>query len=184
MEIILMRHGKPACATSLKVTSREMPQWVAQYHLSETGNDMPPASARLLASGALQVISSPLPRTLSSLRTLGREPDLIDDVFREADLPLFPFPALRLSPLHWATLFRLLWLCGISRNTESFGMAKKRAAQAAGILIKRARETNGPVLLMGHGVMNRIIAKELMSQGWKVHSRPGQGYWNAAVYRL
>lgn len=63
-------------------------------------------------------------------------------------------------------------------------MAKKRAAQAAGILIKRARETNGPVLLMGHGVMNRLIAKELMSQGWEVHSRPGQGYWNAAVYRL
>ncbi|MGL5453854.1 MAG: phosphoglycerate mutase [Citrobacter telavivensis] len=43
---------------------------------------------------------------------------------------------------------------------------------------------NGPVLLMGHGVMNRLIAKELVSMGWKEYRRQGNGYWNAVIYSL
>jgi hypothetical protein len=37
---------------------------------------------------------------------------------------------------------------------------------------------------MGHGVMNRLIAKELVSMGWKEYRRQGNGYWNAGIYSL
>ncbi|WP_037375537.1 MULTISPECIES: histidine phosphatase family protein [Serratia] len=184
MEIILMRHGKPACTGSSKVTCREMAGWVAQYDLSDTGSDMPPESSKSIASSALRIVSSPLPRALSSLNALGREPELIDGVFREAGLPIFHMPGFRLSPALWAAFFRVMWLCGISRDAERLGIAKQRAVQAADILVNFAKVSNGPVLLMGHGVMNRLIARELLALGWKEHRRQGNGYWNAGIYKL
>lgn len=179
-----MRHGKPTFTGARKVACREMPDWIAQYNLSDTGNDSPPESSSVPALKALQVISSPLPRAISSLKALGYEPDLIAEVFREADLPVYFIPGMRLSPLCWASLFRFMWICGMSRKAESFRMAKSRAARAADILVKLAGKHNGPVLLMGHGIMNRLIAKQLISSGWKEQSRSGSGYWSAGIYKL
>ncbi|XHA18829.1 histidine phosphatase family protein [Citrobacter farmeri] len=184
MEIILMRHGKPAFTASSRVTSLKMAEWISQYNLCDTGSDMPPQFSKTLASRALHIISSPLPRARSSLTALGREPDLIDEVFREADLPVFHIPAFRLPPIFWASVFRIMWFCGISRNVESLGIAKQRAVQAADILVTSVKVVNGPVLLMGHGVMNRLIAKELISMGWKEYRREGNGYWKAVIYSL
>jgi len=78
----------------------------------------------------------------------------------------------------------MIWLYGISRNVESLGIAKQRAVQATDILVSSAKVSNGPVLLMGHAVMNRLIAKELISSGWKECRRQGGGYWNAGIYSL
>ena len=177
-----MRHGMPTFTGKAKVTSNEMAEWIAQYNLSDTGSDTPPASSQLLASSASHILSSPLPRALSSLRRLGCEPDSINEVFREADLPVIQIPGLRLSPSKWAALLRVMWLLGLSANVERLRMAKQRAIQATDILVTLAKQSNGPVLLMGHGVMNRLIARELVSQGWKVQRRPGRDYWSAGVY--
>ncbi|HDN2510737.1 TPA: histidine phosphatase family protein [Providencia rettgeri] len=179
-----MRHGKPTFTGSSKISSIEMAEWISQYDLSDTGNNIPPQSSKVLASSALYIISSPLPRALSSLTALGCNPDRIDEVFREANLSTFHIPAFRFSPIFWATVFRIMWLCGISRNVESLKMAKLRAAQAADILLTSVKVSNGPVLLMGHGMMNRLIAKELISMGWKESRRQGLGYWNASIYSL
>ncbi len=179
-----MRHGKPTLTGSSRVTSREMADWIAQYDLSDTGSDVPPESSKSLASSASKNISSPLPRALSSLNALGCEPDLIDKVFREAELPIYPMPGFRLSPTLWAAFYRVMWLCGLSRNAERLEIAKQRAVPAAGILVTFAKISNGPVLLMGHGVMNRLIARELISMGWKEHRRQGKGYWSSGIYKL
>lgn len=179
-----MRHGKPAFTGSAKVTSREMSNWIAGYDLSDTGEDIPLESSKLLAFSASRIISSPLPRALSSLKALGLEPDVIDKVFREAGLPVFHMPYFRLSPTVWAAFFRVMWLCGISHNVERVEIAKRRAIQAADILVAFAKESDGPVLLMGHGVMNRLIARELKSLGFKKYCCQGNGYWNASIYRL
>lgn len=179
-----MRHGKPTFTGSARVTSREMSNWIAEYDLSDTGEDIPPESSKILAFSASRIISSPLPRALSSLKALGLEPDVIDEVFREAELPVFHMPGIRLSPTLWAVFFRVMWLCGISRNVERVGIAKRRAIQATDILITSAKGSDGPVLLMAHGVMNRLIAKELRSLGFKECCCQGNGYWNASIYRL
>ena len=92
MEIILMRHGKPSFIGNSKVTSREMTDWITQYNLSEIGRDTPPESSVALAFSALCVISSPLPRAISSLNALGWHAGLSDDIFREADLPVYCIP--------------------------------------------------------------------------------------------
>ncbi|WP_434585364.1 histidine phosphatase family protein [Klebsiella sp. R390] len=184
MEIILMRHGKPSFIGNSKVTSREMTDWITQYNLSEIGRDTPPESSVALAFSALCVISSPLPRAISSLNALGCHTGLTDDIFREADLPVYCIPGMRLYPAHWAILFRIMWFCGMFREVGSLAMAKRRARQAADILIDLVHKNNGPVLLMGHGIMNRLIARALMSKGWKEHRRAGNAYWNAGVYHI
>ncbi len=184
MEIILMRHGEPQHRGEPKVSCREMAEWIDSYNLSSTGSDRPPEMAQILVYRALTFLSSPLPRALSSLKTLGCEPGLIDEVFREAELPVFRIPGLRLSPFYWAALFRVLWLCGLSGEAECVSVAKKRAAKAAEILVTAAKGSDGPVLLMGHGIINRFIAKELIASGWKEQTRTGKGYWGAGVYSV
>ncbi|PWD61864.1 histidine phosphatase family protein [Pectobacterium parmentieri] len=184
MEIILMRHGKPTYIGNPKVNCDEMADWVAQYNLSDTGSDMPPESRKSMASKASLIISSPLPRALSSLSALGCEPDIIDDVFREADLPLIRIHGVKLPPTYWAVFFRVMWLCGMSNRAESLGMAKKRAFKAAELLVNHAKKSNRPVLLMGHGVMNRLIARELISLSCIENCRLGREHWNVGVYKL
>ncbi|WP_348959344.1 histidine phosphatase family protein [Enterobacter cloacae complex sp. Mu1197] len=184
MEIILMRHGEPEYRGAGKVSYREMAGWIDSYNRSSTGRDRPSEMAQILAYRALTFLSSPLPRALSSLKTLGCEPGLIDEVFREAELPVFRIPGLRLSPFYWAALFRVLWLCGLSGESECVSVAKERAVKAAEILVNVAKDSDGPVLLMGHGMINRFIAKELIASGWKEQTSPVTGYWGAGVYSL
>lgn len=184
MEIILMRHGKPSFTGARKVTTHEMACWIQQYDLSCIGSDQPPEASRVQVHRALMVFSSPLPRAISSARNLNVEPEIIDNVFREAELPVYLIPVVKLSPFSWAILFRLMWLCGMSQKAESLAMAKRRARQATGMLVEHARENTGPVLLIGHGIMNRLIANELISLGWKKRTRAGKGYWGASVYEF
>ncbi len=48
--------------------------------------------------------------------------------------------------------------------------------------MKAAKDADAPVLLMGHGIINRYIAKELLASGWKEQTRPRTGYWGAGIY--
>ena len=85
MEIILMRHGRPALTSSEPLLARDMPDWITRYDLAGTGNDLPPEASRALADRAGIVISSDLPRALSSLKALGCEPMHTDALYREAE---------------------------------------------------------------------------------------------------
>ena len=73
-----MRHGEPQHRDEPKVSYREMAEWIDSYNRSSTGNDRPSEIAKILAYRALTFLSSPLPRALSSLQTLGCQPGLID----------------------------------------------------------------------------------------------------------
>ena len=57
-----------------------------------------------------------------------------------------------------------------------------RASTAAQRLQTLADE--GPVLLLGHGIMNRMIAKHLEAAGWVRQQRSGSRYWSATAYRM
>jgi broad specificity phosphatase PhoE len=182
MDIILLRHGQPNIDTDKLQRTHEMRAWIDHYNLAGIA-DTPPENARSLASQPRYVVASTLPRALASLALLGLQPHESDALFCEAELPVFPVPLLRLRPLHWVVIFRLLWLCGYAKNVESLSSAKKRAAAASGKLADLAA-TQGAVLLLGHGVMNSLIANKLKKAGWRLHSQSGNSYWNARVYRL
>nr|MBA2815870.1 40-residue YVTN family beta-propeller repeat-containing protein [Candidatus Pantoea persica] len=80
----------------------------------------------------------------------------------------------------WLALLRLLWLCDYAGQSESLRRARTRAAQAAEKLI--ALSERGTVLLLGHGLMNKMIARELRKRGWQAEKHASSRYWSSAIY--
>ncbi|MBK5418646.1 histidine phosphatase family protein [Pseudomonas sp. TH31] len=180
-EIILMRHGQPNLDVVDKVSALDMKRWIEQYDLSEIINQPVPKASVELAVTAKVIVSSSAPRALTSVRALGLQPTLVDEVFCEAQLPYGRWTLPRLPPFTWVFIFRILWLCGFSGKVESARQAKIRANTAAQRLQSLTGE--GAVLLLGHGIMNRMIAKQLEAAGWTRHKSNGNRYWSATSYR-
>jgi broad specificity phosphatase PhoE len=178
--IILMRHGRPLLQHARLVTPAGLRGWIDAYDRAQVDQGGVPRKVLALARGADLVVSSSAARALSSLRALGLDPDVVDGVFREADLPAGRWPAPLLPVQLWAACFRLRWLMGYHDGGESFAAARLRARDGAARLAALAE--SGSVLLMGHGLMNRLIARELAACGWQGRRAGPRGYWSSAVY--
>lgn len=179
-QIILMRHGRPDLVPVGKISALDMKCWIEQYERSEIVNQPVPEARRELAATAKVIVSSSAPRALASVGALGLEPTLVDEIYCEAQLPHARWKRLRLSPFTWAFIFRFVWLCGFSGGGESAREARVRARTAAQRLHSLAGE--GPVLLLGHGFMNRMIAKQLESAGWICQKSSSNRYWSTTVF--
>ncbi|PSS58699.1 histidine phosphatase family protein [Pseudomonas sp. BBP2017] len=181
-EIILMRHGQPDLIMTGNVSALDMKRWIEHYDLSEIKSHPAPKVSVALAASAKVIVSSTAPRALTSVRALGLQPVVVDEVFCEAQLPHGRWTLPRLSPFTWAFILRILWFCGFSGKVESACEARMRASTAAQRLQSLADE--GPVLLLGHGIMNRMIANQLEAAGWMRQQRNGNSYWSATAYRI
>lgn len=182
MRIVLIRHGKPKLPDFTRIKSAEMSRWIDAYNSANIcGSSAPDESVMTLAQACSYIVCSDLSRSLCSAKILKLEDiQLISKEFREAGLPYNAIPWLRLSPNAWAVIFRLLWFMGFSSNSESFNDFKLRAKHCTMALEKAASE-NRDVIFVGHGFMNRFIAKNLLANGWSEHTKGGRGYWGEAV---
>ena len=181
-KIILMRHGKPLLPGTGWIAPAEMGRWIESYNRSEIAAESIPAISLDLASSASCVAASTLPRALLSVQALGQMPSVTDAVFCEATLPFATWRRPRLPPAMWAAFFRLAWFFGYSRGSDSFRATQARSKMAAEKLVDLAKA--GSVLLVGHGIMNRLIAKELVAMGWSGPQKHKNHYWSASVYVL
>ena len=175
-----MRHGQPILASDKRVSPFEMKQWIKQYDQSIVRLDGVPNSSLSLAKSAVSIVSSTAPRALSSLQAMGCSASVVDAVFCEAQLPTMCWRFPRLSPFFWTAFFRLLWFCGYATDAETVQAARVRARTAAERLASLAK--GGSVLLMGHGIMNQLIANELMALGWVGQLNHKSRYWSAGIY--
>nr|WP_185030282.1 histidine phosphatase family protein [Pseudomonas chlororaphis] len=177
-----MRHGQPKLVATDKLSALDMKDWIEHYNRCEITQQPVPQASLQLAATARMIVSSNAPRALTSVQALGLNPALVDALFSEAQLPYGRWKRPRLSPFTWAFILRVLWLCGYSPSVESAATAKTRANTAAQRLHTLA--SDGPVLLLGHGFMNRLIARQLEAQGWTRQTANGDSrYWSATVYR-
>jgi broad specificity phosphatase PhoE len=76
---------------------------------------------------------------------------------------------------------RAAWLLGYARGADSLALVSARARSAAALLTTGA--TEGPVLLIGHGIMNRLIARELRAAGWRSNATHRSRYWSAVTFQ-
>ena len=183
MEIILFRHGKVDHPPVTIISAQAFSRWVQAYNANGLdAESKPPEEAKQRACASSAVVCSELPRSIASVKLLSSQPvTLQHEMFNEAGLPIAGWERIRLSVRIWAILFRVMWLFGYSKNSESFEDAKNRGAQAADMLIELAQE-HPSVTFVGHGVFNRIVAKELRLRGWIGPRSPGSNYWDYAVY--
>lgn len=183
MKITLLRHGKPVTPTLEKMTATAFREWVVEYNAAGLNSSSIPASNVLSqAQECNTIVCSDLPRSIESTKALdAAKVVLSSSTFNEAGLPIANWDRLKLSPKIWAVTFRVLWLLGYSGNSESFKQAKTRAIVAVKKLTELAHQHDS-VLLVGHGVFNRMLANELRRSGWCGPKNPGSKYWNLGVY--
>lgn len=180
MEIILLRHGKPDVELSGYLNAEEFKQLVEVYAKSGV-QDLPEKKLKGYFN-TYYVVCSDLSRSIESVKKLGlNKVHLSEALFRETNIPHFDKSFLKLHVTVWLIVLRIMWLFGFKKNGESFSEAKNRAKDAAIKLIDLAKE-NKKVILVGHGLMNRLIAKQLLFNQWQERGKSGKRYWGFVKY--
>lgn len=182
-EIILVRHGIPDWDFETPIPGHGVAHWLeGERDAGLVAGQRPSVDLARLVRNARCVIASPLRRSIESARLLAPSvTPLIDEHFTEPALPGDIRSSLRLRPGLWTGLLRSAWFCGWSGGAESFKMARARAAEAVQILIARA-EGQSSVALVGHGLMNILIARGLRAAGWRGPRFPRPRHWAFGVY--
>ena len=181
-----MRHGQPELnldeIKSQRILAKQIKPILDKYQQSKLNLAITPnISARNISQSCRCIVASDLPRSVMSAQALVGSPHVIDKNFRECGLPYFTLPLLKLSFFTWAIIFRLAWLCGYAQNSRSYKEEKVRAKHCSDTLEKLAK-TSGSVLHIGHGIMNRLLIKELKSRGWQMRESTGENYWSYKVF--
>lgn len=183
MKIIILRHGKPVTPSLRKLSASAFSEWVNEYNTAGLcPTSKPTDNTQNFANKCNAIVCSELPRSIESAKVFNNENIVLSDsIFNEAGLPVSNWQAIKLSPKTWAVAFRILWLLGYSKSSESFKEAKSRASEAVEKLTEIALEYES-VLFVGHGVYNRILANELRRRGWFGPKNPGANHWDFGVY--
>jgi broad specificity phosphatase PhoE len=181
--VILIRHGQPDIALAPRTSHSGFRNYIDAYE--EAGLDpqsAPPEELRDLMKELSEVFTSGKPRALDSARVLAPNAELIvDPLFVEAPLASPRIPLLKMRVQKWAVVARLLWHAGYHPEIEPYARARKRAADAANILMTRARR-DGAAALVAHGYFNFLIGRELRRRGFRKSGTHRARYWNAVVY--
>jgi len=187
MKIVLQRHGVPDVGEWGKISSSEMGKWIKRYNESGVLIDNKPCSESLAHAKNSFVVCSTLERSRHSVKLLEVEIFMSSSSFCEAELPVINVPFLKISPHTWSIIFRIFWFFGLPNSVESKKEITGRVTVASEILEGLAEE-HGNVLLVGHGIMNRLLGKELVQRGWSGEEAPdgkkyhGYSYWEYSIF--
>ncbi|MBE9064788.1 histidine phosphatase family protein [cf. Phormidesmis sp. LEGE 11477] len=180
--ITLIRHGPPAVSVRQRVPGNQFRQFIERYDDARIEHRArPPIAAMQVMAQADRVFASHRPRALHTAELLGvPRPPIVNSQFREIEFPV-DFPEhFRFSALTWSVIALTLWRLGYSTGCESFARAKQRASAATDIL--EAQTSSGRVVLVAHGGINRLIAKELRRRGWQGPRLPRSRHWGCTTY--
>jgi len=185
IRIILIRHGRPAIETNPRTSHRGFRSYIDAYEAAGLDPESaPPEELQDLVKELDSVFTSGRPRAHDSARALAPQAELIaDPLFVEAPLASPRIPLLRMKVPKWAVVARILWHAGYHPEIENYRRAKHRAAQAADILMERARE-EGAAVLVAHGYFNAMIGRELRHRGFEQSGSHRARFWNAVTYEL
>jgi broad specificity phosphatase PhoE len=186
MEIVLARHGRPNLHVNpwAWMTPRQAQSLIAAYANAGIVVETVPVATLDTARASGVVVSSMVPRSIQSARALNLAgPVLSESLFDEPGPPSWTWPFPKLPLWFWGLIFRLAWFGRLPTNTEPLAEASVRAGKAAQRLIALARE-RGSVFLMGHAMMNVLIARHLTAAGWSGRIRLLPNPWEFAVFRI
>jgi broad specificity phosphatase PhoE len=182
-DILLVRHGVPACDYRSRVRGRDFARWVDTYDAAPIDRAiLPPQDLVARAEAAGLILTSTFRRAIESAQILAPNmPASRDALFDEARVPALINVNFALHPLHWDALISVAWLLGRSHGVESTRVAARRAARAAHRLTQLAADHDS-VLLVGHGMMNTFIARALKHAAWRGTGSPRK-WWGCLALR-
>jgi len=182
--IILIRHGQPKIELAPRTSHAGFHTYIDAYE--DAGLDpqsLPPNELRDLVKELNEIFTSARPRAHQSAATLAPHAELVvDPLFTEAPLASPKIPLLKMTVQKWAVVARLLWHAGFHPKIETYLRARKRACDAANILMTRAAK-DGASALVAHGYFNFLIGRELKRRGFKQTGGHRAKYWNAVIYQ-
>lgn len=184
--IILIRHGRPEIITRWKlrrIYAHEIPELFREYDASGVDPlSVPGMDTIEAAAGGAVFYVSRLLRAVETAERLGIALQTMraDSRFNEIAIPWWQGRYLKLHPIVWAGIIRVLWMFGYSPNTESKAQVLLRAQWCAGTLDQSAGSA-GPVVLVGHGAMNYLIWKQLRRMGWRAATGYRWRHWGASI---
>jgi broad specificity phosphatase PhoE len=183
LKIVLVRHGKPHIALSPRTSRRGFGDYIDAYEAAGLDpQSLPPQELAELGRELTAIFASDRPRSHQSAAAMAAHVTAIrDPLFAEAPLASPPIPFLTMNVPSWAVVSRILWHMGFSPRIEGWFAARRRALQAAELLIARARE-GGPVALVAHGYFNWMIGRVLKSKGFVRLGSHRARYWNTVIY--
>jgi len=149
------------------ISASEFGEWVDSYdnaNIKETSN-LESNLDKVLNSSDI-IITSTLKRTIDTTQLFKSSIYESNSLFDEAQLPFPNWKFLKFTPSVWLVILRLLWFFGYSKKAESLKQARQRAKTAAEHLNKLSHEYN-TVTLIGHGIMNKLIKKQLLLLKWQ-----------------
>ena len=185
MKIVILRHGQPDFSQTGLMSSAEFKEWVRSYDESSIVSSSKPSSQlNELAKSSSLVVCSSLRRSVDSGKLL-KDSDkiLIDSIFNEAGLPTNDWCFVKMTSNLWLIILRIMWFLGYSSNSESRKEASVRAKKAAQLLNELSKK-NAVLMLVGHGIINRLLGRALTDIGWKVQKDAQSNYWSYAVYEF
>jgi broad specificity phosphatase PhoE len=183
MRILLIRHGQPHIALRPHADHAGFAAYIDSYE--EAGlspSNLPPEELRDLVRELDHVFTSDRPRSRQSAAALAPGAELTaDPLFAEAPLAAPAIPLLKMRVPKWAVVSRILWHAGFHPGIETPRSARKRAVQAADMLIARAARA-GVAALVAHGYFNWMIGRALLRRGFTRSGSHRARYWNTVIY--
>jgi broad specificity phosphatase PhoE len=181
--VILIRHGRPDLPISPRTSHHGFRDYIDAYE--EAGldpQDAPPEELRDLVGEIAAVFTSDRRRAHQSAKALAPDAELIvDPLFIEAPLASPRIPMLKMKVPKWAVVARVLWYAGYHPEIENYRKTKRRAVEAADILVRRA-SVEGTVALIAHGYFNFLIGRQLRRRGFDKSGTHRAKFWNAVFY--
>jgi broad specificity phosphatase PhoE len=166
--IVLVRHGRPDCDRPARLDRDGFVAWLGRYRVARVTERAPAGveAAVVLSSGLARAIDS---AALLAPSVAAKAEPLFDEV--ETAVPAV---GLTLPLAAWLGLARVAWMGG-AYSMEPVGVAGRRAERAAERLLAAA--VAGDVVMVGHGWMNRMIARALARRGLRRRETNGSAYW-------
>ena len=184
--VLLIRHGRTSHVHEGGLLDRAgFERWRRACDLAGLAEDDIP-SPHLAAEVAQADIlaASDMPRAVTSVAVLapGRT-FTVSTLLREVPLPIPSVPIRAPLPV-WNALIHARWGLDIVRGRDVSREARSQAEAAATWCVVAAREARtGTVAVVTHGVFRRLLAKQLVAEGWRFE--PGlrsHGHWS--IWRL
>ena len=179
-----MRHGRSALPFPTRwINPAEFRDWIAVFNRTGIAVDsLPPDDLRGMIDDSVAIVCSDYPRSIESAARLA--PNLRPNIsaeFREVGRPLQVNLSIRLPLKLWDRCSVVLWKAGLISADESFQAACRRAQEAARQLVSLA-QASSRVLLVGHGMLNAMIGRELRGEGWHGPRHVTDEYWGLATF--